>query len=140
MGKNYVTMYKKLSCSQGCMENYLNVGTDHGVYKMSGDGACYPVMNSFDNKADTNITQFGGCNSMINPEFLAKTPQQQAAAKAKNAIAKQGLCSCNPMILTEWFNANEANKLEGKACLTDASKLACAYGGIITVVEEKKEG
>lgn len=139
MKDSYVTMYAKLTCSKGCMENYLNVGTDHGVYKINDNGECYPVMNANDNKVSENIPKFGMCCSEINPEYLAMSGPQKAAAKAKNLVTKDGLCGCNPKVLTTWYDANTTNQLDGKDCLTVGSKLACAYGGIISIVD-KKEG
>ena len=139
MKDSYVTMYTKLTCSKCCMENYLNVGKDHGVYKMGDAGDSYPVMNAGDNAVGNNIPKFGRCRSELNPEYLAMSGAQKASAKAKDLVTKEGLCGCNPMILTPWYNANTANKLEGKACLTVGSKIACAYGGIISVVD-KAEG
>lgn len=111
MGKNYIVMHAKLKCDKGCIENYLNCGTDHGVYKTLEDGSKYPVMNASDMKVGINISQFGKCSVTNN--------------------------KCVPAIVTPWYNANEANTLENGAILTEASKLVCTLGGIISIVLEE---
>jgi|BioPla2DNA2_1021312.scaffolds.fasta_scaffold07454_6 hypothetical protein len=112
MEKKYVAMYASISCDKGCINNFLNVNQDHGVYKTMKDGSKYPIMNAKDMRVRDNISQFGKC------------------------IMTDSLCQ--PTIITPWFDANEANILEDGGMLTETSKLACTMGGIISIksVEE----
>lgn len=110
MGKSYIVMHTKLKCDKGCIENYLNVGIDHGVYKTLEDGSKVPIMNTNDMVIQLNISQFGVCKVTNN--------------------------ACAPAICTPWFNGNEGNILESGPILTESSKLACMAGGIISLVVE----
>ena len=146
MEKNYVVMYTKATCDMGCMENYLNVVTDHGVYKLGADGQPYPVLNAKDN-ADTideehpskNIPSFGKCSSPTNPDYDDQKWHEKFIQNVKNIFNGDGKCPCVPDIVTEWYDTNQANMLEGSGCLTQSSKIACTKGGIISIVVEKAE-
>lgn len=139
MSEQYVTMYAKLTCDMGCMENYLNVGTDHGVYKVTVEGESYPVMNGADHIVGENIPQFGRCKSPTNMDYEEQSLQKKVWGNIKNFFVKDGKCECTPKILTEWIEVKEDNILEGKGVLTEKSKLVCANGGIISIVIEKEE-
>lgn len=136
--ESYVLMHTKVKCSKGCIANYINVGTDHGVCKMEGDSK-YPILNCSDFKVKDNITDFGGCRSDINPEYLALSWEEKLARKAKDAISKQGLCGCSPLIPSPWFNTNLKAKLENSTMLTCDSKLVCSKGGGIITIEVEKQ-
>lgn len=138
MGKEYVTMYAKLQCNMGCMENYLNVGKDHGVYKIGEDGAAYPVMNASDTDEEYNIPNFGKCSSPTNPDKEKQSFQEKLLQNFKNLFNGDGTCACVPEIVTPWYDVNDANQLEHGGALTESSKLACIKGGIISIVKEKK--
>lgn len=112
MEKKYIVMYASVSCDKGCIDNYLNVNQDHGVYKTMEDGQKHPLMNANDMRVRDNISQFGKCN--VTDDI------------------------CTPVILTPWFDANEANVLEDGGVLTETSKLACAKGGIISIKIEEE--
>lgn len=108
MDKKYVVMHTKLKCDKGCIENYLNVGTDHGVFKTLEDGSKVPIMNANDMVTKVNISQFGKCS--VTGDL------------------------CKPAISTPWYDANDANILDRGAILTESSKLACMSGGVISIV------
>ena len=88
MEKNYVTMYTKATCDMGCMENYLNVGTDHGVFKLTAEGEPYPVLNAKDNVVTTNIPNFGKCSSPTNPDYDDQKIHEKFMQNVKNFFNK----------------------------------------------------
>jgi len=141
MEKNYVVMHAKLQCDQGCMENYLNVGTDHGVYKIAEDGTPYPVMCASDMIVGVNISYFGKCSSKGKSSDYKSLPwNKKLMGGLKKLITGDGACDCEPSILTPWYDVNESNVLEQNGVLTESSKLVCEKGGVISVVFEKGEG
>jgi len=59
--------------------------------------------------------------------------------KIADGLEKIGVIDikCEPVTPTPWIYGNESNIIEGAPALMTGSKLACRYGGIISIVEEK---
>lgn len=137
--KNYVTMYTKVRCDMGCMDNYLNVDIDHGVYKIGEDGEIYPVLNAGDILVPQNIPSFGKCSSPVNPDYNKQGFRKKLMQNIKNFFNHDGTCECVPEIKTKWQYGNSPNQLAHNDCLTEDCRLACTKGGIISIVTEHGE-
>lgn len=111
--KQYVYRLMKAKCSAGSskFEQYLNLTTDHGVIYSDNE---HPLMNANDHVPEKNILTFGRCR-------------------------KKFFCKCEPMTIVPWINGEEDYCIDGAPALTINSRLACYYGGIIEILEEKGE-
>lgn len=141
----YITRLMKMECDKGTVENYINVGTDHGV--LAGDPCdAQPVMNANDHTSK-NIIHLGKCKSELNPErkfreILVKALMGPAGAfltgPMLDKLEELGILTypCRPNTPQPWIMTNEDCLLEGAPALTMNSRLACRYGGVITFVKE----
>ena len=135
-------------CDTSIMEfQYLNLPKDHGVYFQSTET---PLMNACDYKSGQHVLQFGRCKSQENPKNKARGLVDKVvsnplvkvlnpAAFAIDAVLEineklsGGNCKCNPMIMEVWEETNQGNCLDGADGILNTSKLACCYGGTITI-------
>lgn len=139
----YITRLMRMECDKGTMQNYINVGRDHGVLA-GGNCDAQPVMNANDHTSK-NVIHFGKCKSELNPERAFR----EALVKALLGPAGVGLTGpmldrleelgiltykCKPNTPQPWIMTNEDCILEGAPALTMDSRLACRYGGTITFV------
>ncbi len=72
-----------------------------------------------------NITPFGMCSSMANPQVAAAT------------AAAMGVLTPMPCVMVAagtWIPTKPAVLINGKPCLTSDCRLMCAYGGSISIV------
>lgn len=138
----YVTRLMRISCTKGTMENYINVGTDHGV--LAGENQ-QPVLNANDH-TEKNIIHFGSCTSDDNPERtfrkglvggLLGPVEWLTGGAVTDLLETTGImtCKCKPNTPLPWNITNEENILDGAPTLTINSKCPCRYGGIIEFVD-----
>lgn len=138
---NYVMRLMRARCSCGTMDNYLNVGRDHGVLAGAEQ---QPVLNANDH-TDKNLIHFGSCNSDANPERgfrknlvsgLMGPIGLFAGDKVTGFLEDVGImtCKCKPNTPVPWIHVNENNILEGAPALLMESVVPCRYGGEISLV------
>ncbi|MGN0304666.1 MAG: PAAR-like protein [Lachnospiraceae bacterium] len=137
----YITRLMRIRCSKGTMDNYINVGTDHGV--LAGPDLL-PVLNANDH-TEENIIHCGNCESDENPERMFRKALVSSSMGVIGLLAGDMVtdfledvgimtCKCKPNTPVPWLFTNEHNILEGAPALTMNSKVACRYGGIIEFV------
>ena len=71
-----------------------------------------------------NITPFGMCTTLSNPQVAAAT------------AATMGVLTPQPCLMVTagtWIPTNPGVLIGGKPCLTSDSKLMCSYGGCISI-------
>lgn len=139
MGDQYVMRLMKGKCTFGSMDNYLNIPLDHGV-RFGVDEQ--PVLNANDHVAGEHVIHFGTCSSNANPGNAVRSFAKAfipGASLISGVMDKLGCtgCKCTPMTFLPWMNTNEENIIEGAPALTTESKLACFYGGVISIVKEE---
>lgn len=83
-----------------------------------------PAGTIMDNKPLVNILPFGMCSNPANPAVAAATAA---------AIGVLTPMPCIPVTTAPWAPGNPTLLLGGEPALTNSSKLACAYGGIISI-------
>ena len=137
----YITRLMRIRCSKGTMDNYINVGTDHGVLAGAEQ---QPVLNANDH-TEENIIHCGNCESDENPERMFRKGLASDLMESvgiffgdliTDALEDMGImtCKCKPNTPVPWIYTNESNILEGAPALTMESKVACRYGGVIEFV------
>lgn len=114
-----VTMGATMVCSMGLSPSTLNVTSQQTVLS---DGK--PVATIQDATAMTNISPFGMCTSMANPQVASAT------AAAMGVLTPQ---PCVPQTTGSWIPSQSTVIAEGKPCLTNDCKLVCAYAGNISI-------
>lgn len=135
MGNDYVVRLMRAQCSMGTMENFLNLPLDHGVVGPGGE----PLMNANDHQSGEHVIHFGRCNSNVNPGNITKKitgfllPGLGAFTSLTKMIGCDG-CKCKPKTFVPWINGNDQHIIEGAPALTTGSKLACFYGGVISIL------
>lgn len=151
--KIYVVRSMKAKCSEGTMENYLNVVHGHGVL-YQGE----PLLNANDHYKGDNLTHFGDCNSKKIFEDAKKQADEKYKAEegdgfftrlgkgiakgiTKAAITVKSLMfnKCELETPNPWIFTNEEYIVDGAPALTMESQCACLYGGIISIVEQLEE-
>ena len=130
---------------------YLNLPEDHGVYFQDTE---QPLMNANDHVSNDHILQFGRCTSELNPKNMAtkaiddivSNPLVKMVCPMANIVdgvlalkdmLGGGNCKCVPKTVKVWEETNEGNCMDGADGILNTSKLACCYGGIITIQEMK---
>lgn len=133
MEKDYIVRLRYAKCSMGTMENKLNCPLDHGI--VFGEEE-QPILNANDHISQEHIINFGTCTSPTNPGGGVKEFFKNPLKFITNGIS--GLfgskkCECVPKTVLPWVNVKEDHVIEGAPALTSESKLACFYGGIISI-------
>ena len=130
---------------------YLNLPKDHGVYFQDTE---QPLMNANDHVSNDHILQFGRCTSELNPKNMASkaiddivsNPLVKMVCPMANIVdgvmalrdkLGGGNCKCVPKTVKVWEETNEGNCMDGADGILNTSRLACCYGGIITIQEMK---
>lgn len=137
----YITRLMRIRCSMGTMDNYINVGTDHGVLAGAEQ---QPVLNANDHTKE-NIIHCGNCESDQNPERMFRKGLVSGLMGPAGLLLGELItdtledigimtCKCKPNTPVPWIFTNESNILEGAPALTMDSKIACRYGGVIGFV------
>ncbi len=83
-----------------------------------------PGANIMDYIPITNIPPFGMCSSPSNPTVAAATTA---------ALGVLTPMPCVPATAAPWAPGNPTVLLSNAPILTDNSKLACSYGGVISI-------
>lgn len=81
-----------------------------------------PIGTIMDNKPMGNIPPFGMCNCPANPATVKPPPVMFAPAP------------CMPVIPAPWTPGSPTVMIGNYPALNNSSKLMCAYGGVISVV------
>lgn len=84
-----------------------------------------PAANIMDNKPFMNIMPFGMCSSLANPTVAAAT------AAALGVLTPM---PCTPVIPGPWVVGAPTVLIGNMPALNNTSKLMCAYGGVIQIL------
>jgi hypothetical protein len=108
-----------LQCSFGAAPSSLVVLPVNRVQTVTPDA------NIMDNKPLVNIMPFGMCSSLANPTVAAATSA---------ALGVLTPMPCVPVIPAPWAPGAPTVLIANQPALNNTSKLMCAYGGVIQVV------
>ncbi len=114
-----VTTGATLTCSFGAGVGTLNVTSQQMIL---ADGK--PVATIQDCAPMTNISSFGMCTSLANPQVAAAT------AAALGVLTPQ---PCVPSPVGTWIPTQTKVLCQGNPCLTNDCKIMCAYAGNISI-------
>lgn len=114
-----VCMGAMLQCSFGVAPSTLVVIPQNQVL------ATTPAANIMDNKPIANVPPFGMCQSMANPAVAAAT------AAAFGALTPM---PCMPALTAPWLVGAPTVLIGNMPALDSNSKLICAFGGVIQIV------
>jgi len=114
-----VNMGATLQCSFGAAPSSLVVLPVNRVFTQTPDA------NIMDNKPMVNILPFGMCSSLANPTVAAAT------AAALGVLTPM---PCIPVIPAPWMPGAPTVLLANMPTLDNNSKLMCAWGGVIQIV------
>lgn len=117
-----VCMGATLKCSFGAAPGKLMVLPKNRV--MTGN---VPAANIMDHVPLVNILPFGTCSSMAFPATAAAT------AAAMGALTPM---PCIPNTPAPWVPGSLTVMLGNMPALNKSSKLMCAFGGVIEIVQE----
>ena len=112
-----VCMGANLQCSFGAAPSTLIVNSQSTVLVASK-----PAATIMDSKPMGNIPPFGMCSCPSNPATVKPPPVMFAPAP------------CVPVIPGVWTPGSPTVLLGGYPALNNSSKLMCAWGGVISVV------
>jgi len=84
-----------------------------------------PIANIMDHVPFLNILPFGMCSTISNPAVASSTA---AACGVLTPVP------CIPVIPSPWLIGNPKILVENLPALTSESKLMCAWGGIIQII------
>lgn len=107
------------NCSMGAAPCTLVFLPTHKV-----TGCKQPAANIMDHVPFLNVSGFGMCNSIANPTVAAAT----AAALGVLTPA-----ACIPTLPAPWAPGAAKTTIAKMPALDSASKLNCAYGGVISI-------
>ncbi|MGM0502714.1 MAG: DUF4280 domain-containing protein [Bacillota bacterium] len=119
--KLYICAGAELKCSFGDQNSNLQVVSAHNA-KVCGN----LIANIMDYQPLTNIMPFGKCQTTNNPEVASAT-----AANHGNLTPQP----CIPNIPAPWAKVKKDVKVGNQPALLEGSKLTCAYGGQIEIVD-----
>lgn len=114
-----VCMGATCACSFGMAPSALMVTPENKVMTSA------PIATIMDNVPMKNIMPFGMCSSMMNPQVAAAT------AAALGVLTPM---PCIPVIVGPWAPGSPTVLIGNKPALNNTSKLMCAYGGIIQII------
>ena len=112
-----VCMGANLQCSFGAAPSTLIVNSQTTVLVASK-----PAATIMDCKPMGNIPPFGMCSCPANPATVKPPPVMFAPAP------------CVPVITAPWTPGSPTVLLGGSPALNNSSKLMCAWGGVISVI------
>ena len=108
-----------LQCSFGAAPAALNALPVNRVL------AGAPAATIMDHLPMVNVAPFGMCSCAANPMVAAAT------AAALGVLTPM---PCVPMTMAPWVPGSPTVLIGGQPALQDASKLMCAWGGVISVL------
>ena len=114
-----ITQGAMLQCSMGTSPAILQVTPEKRV-----NSGQVPVATVADCVPMKNITPFGMCQSINNPQV------QAATAAAAGALTPQ---PCLPVIVGMWTPGSPIIKITGQPVLISQSQCRCSWGGSITI-------
>ncbi|MDT5233035.1 MAG: hypothetical protein QOI39_3535 [Mycobacterium sp.] len=114
-----VTTGSQLRCSMGASPSVIN-----GTLKPAVATTVACTVADF--APNVNIPSFGMCRSLANPQVAAAT------TAAQGVLTPQ---PCIPATATPWTPGSLTVKLNGVPALTNTSKCACTWLGVISVVK-----
>ena len=114
-----VCMGATLQCSFGAAPSTLVVLPENRLMTQ------VPDANIMDNKPLVNILPFGMCSSLANPAVAAATSA---------ALGVLTPMPCVPVTPAPWAPGSPATLIGNMPALNDTSKLMCAWGGVIQIV------
>jgi hypothetical protein len=114
-----VCMGATLQCSFGAAPSTLVVLPANKVLTQT------PVATIMDGKPMVNVPPFGMCNSPSNPMVIAATAA---------ALGVPTPMPCVPATPAPWAPGSPTVLIGGIPALNDSSKLMCAWGGVIEIV------
>lgn len=107
-----------ITCSFGTAPGSLNILPDNKTFTSTALGTI------MDNKAMTNISPFGMCTSLANP---------QVASATSAALGVLTPMPCMPAISAPWIPGSPTVLLNNYPVLNNSCKLMCNWGGVITI-------
>lgn len=110
-----------LACSRGSAPATLAVPDAH---RERLDGR--PLATVMDCAPLANIGPFGLCRSRANPAVAEASKSQDGALMPR---------PCRPVPLGPWAPGCPSRRLDGAALLTQGSTCACAWAGVISVLD-----
>lgn len=122
---NHVCMGAMLQCSFGAAPSSLVVLPTNKMLT-----SFVPAANIMDNKPMVNIMPFGVCTSMANPTVASATAAATAAALGVFTLTPM---PCVPNTVAPWAPGAPTVMLANMPVLDDSSKLACVWGGVISI-------
>lgn len=109
----------QIQCSFGAAPAVLNITPEN---KVMGSA---PIACMTDNVVMKNVTPFGMCNSLSNPQVSAAT------SAAMGVLTPQ---PCVPVLATPWAPPSAKVLIGSTPAITMDSKLMCSYGGVIQLI------
>ncbi|MEZ4301406.1 MAG: DUF4280 domain-containing protein [Polyangiaceae bacterium] len=110
-----------LKCSEGTSPGTLTV-----LPVQMADGAGQPAATTSDHAPLVNISPFGMCRTLANPQVAAAT---SAASGTLTPMP------CLPVISGPWSPGAAGATIAGQKALTAGSKCQCAWAGSIEITE-----
>jgi len=114
-----VVMGAMLQCSFGTAPSSLIVLPQNMVMCNN-----QPAANIMDNKPMVNITTFGMCSSIANPQVASAT---SAACGVLTPMP------CIPATAAPWMPGSLTVLIGNQPALNNSSKCICSYGGVISI-------
>lgn len=115
----------KLKCSEGTAPSTLHIPPTK-----RGDAAQRAIATVVDNVPMVNISSFGMCKSLANPQVAAATSAQGGALTPQ---------PCVPVIPAPWSRGASLVTLQGVAVVTKDSTCSCAWAGTIEVTDPSSD-
>ncbi len=84
-----------------------------------------PTAITMDNAPTINVSTFGMCSSLSNPQVASAT------TAAMGVLTPQ---PCIPVTTTPWVPGSPTVKIGKQTALNNSCQLTCAWGGIITII------
>lgn len=116
-----LAMGAMLECSFGVAPSPLVVLPENRVL---ADGL--PLANINDHEPELNITTFGMCSSLANPEVATAT------AAASGVLTPM---PCIPVTIEPWFPGVVNVLIGGMPALDETCQCLCAWGGLVKPIE-----
>ncbi|HWB67762.1 MAG TPA: DUF4280 domain-containing protein [Mycobacteriales bacterium] len=115
----------QLTCTEGTSPAVFNVLPTSRVL-----GSERPVANIADHIPLDEVTTFGMCRSLANPEVASAT------AAADGTLTPM---PCVPALAAPWTPGNPTVLVGGQPAVAETSTLMCTWAGEITVVQPGQE-